>query len=144
MLTRPCPMGRELWTNLGDSVAFHSRFQTKHCQTAKHVVSDGPEYRTEIKGINSSKLQSDILLHKRIHIYGQYSFSSIIFASDMRRNLDLLSVLFTVTRKNLTEKITALVPGDWTCWKGSVVIGRSYRCHFINIALQSIWDRGRI
>ena len=42
--------------------------------TAKHVVSDGPEYRAEIKGINSSKLQSDILLHKRIHIYGQYSF----------------------------------------------------------------------
>ena len=63
-----CPMGRELWTNLGDSVAFHSRLQTKH------VVSDGPEYRAEIKGINSSKLQSDILLHKRIHIYGQYSF----------------------------------------------------------------------
>ena len=54
----------------------------------------------------------------------------------MRRNLDLLSVLFTVTRKNLTEKMTALVPGDWR--KGSVVIGRSYRCHFINIALQSI------
>ena len=41
----------------------------------------------------------------------------------MRRNLDLLSVLFTVMRKNLTEKMTALVPGDW---KGSVVIGRSY------------------
>ena len=34
-------------------------------------------------------------------------------ASDMRRNLDLLSVLFTVTRKNLTEKMTALVPGGW-------------------------------
>ena len=29
----------------------------------------------------------------------------------MRRNLDLLSVLFTMTRKNLTKKITALVPG---------------------------------
>ena len=41
----------------------------------------------------------------------------------MRRNLDLLSVLFTVTRKNLTEKMTALVPRDWM--KGSVVIGRS-------------------
>ena len=55
----------------------------------------------------------------------------------MRRNLDLLSVLFTVTRKNLTEKMTALVPRDWR--KGSVVIGRSsYGCHFINIALQSI------
>ena len=36
----------------------------------------------------------------------------------MRRNLDLLSVLFTMTRKILTEKITALVPGGG----GSVVI----------------------
>ena len=68
MLSRPCPVGRELWTNLGDSVAFHSRLQTKH------VVSNGPEYRAEIKGINSSKLQPDILLHKRKNIYGQNNF----------------------------------------------------------------------
>ena len=60
-------MGRELRTNLGDSVAFHSRLQP-------NVVSVGPVYRAENKGINSSKLQADILLHKRIHIYGQYIF----------------------------------------------------------------------
>ena len=60
-------MGHELWTNLGDSFEFHS-------PVSKHVVSNRPEYRAEIKGINSSKLQSDILLHKRIHIYGQYNF----------------------------------------------------------------------
>ena len=60
-------MGRELWTNLEDSVALIP-------VSKPNVVSYGPEYRAEIKGINSSKLQSDILLHKRIHIYGQYSF----------------------------------------------------------------------
>ena len=54
--------------DFGDSVAVHYSLQTKH------VVSDGPEYRAEIKCINSSKLQPDILLHKRIHIYGQYKF----------------------------------------------------------------------
>ena len=32
------------------------------------------EFRAENIGINSSKQQSGILLHKRIHIYGQYNF----------------------------------------------------------------------
>ena len=58
----------------------------------------------------------------------------------MRRNLDLLSVLFTVTRKNLTEKMTALVPGDWR--KGSVVIpppnevgGGVYWIHLVRLSV---------
>ena len=45
------------------------------------------------------------------------TFNRSFYASDMRRNLDLLYALFIVTRKNLTEKITALVPGA-----GSAVI----------------------
>ena len=56
------------------------------------MVSGGPEYQAENKSTNSSKLQSDILLHKRLHSYGQYNFLSLIFAFDMRRNLDLLSL----------------------------------------------------
>ena len=80
-------MGREMWTNLGDSVAFHSPPPDQ-----RNVVSGGPEYRAENKGTNSSKVQSDIVLHKRIHIYGQYNFWSMIFAFDMRLNLDLLSL----------------------------------------------------
>ena len=35
----------------------------------------------------------------------------------MRRNLDLLSILFTMTRKNMTEK-----KKDCFGWEGSVVI----------------------
>ena len=50
----------------------------------------------------SSKRQSDIVLHKRIHIYGHNNFYSMILGFDMRRNLDLLCIFFTMTRKNLT------------------------------------------
>ena len=54
-------MGRELWTRLGDFVAFH-------------LQTWSPEYWAENIGVNSSKRQSGIVLNKRIPIYDQYNF----------------------------------------------------------------------
>ena len=73
-------MDRELWTHLGDSVAFH-------------LQTWSPEYWAENVGINSSNPQSGIILHKRIHSYGQYNFNRR-YCLDMRRNVDLLCASF--------------------------------------------------
>ena len=48
-----------------------------------------PEYRVENIGINSSKLQSGIILYKRIHNSGQNNFLIDDFAFDMCHNSDL-------------------------------------------------------
>ena len=53
----------------------------------------------------SSNRQSDIVLHKRIHIYGQSNFYLMIFAFDVRRNLDLFCIFFTLARKHARIRI---------------------------------------
>ena len=58
-------MCHELWTSQGDSLAFHPRSPRQTWSV---------KYLAENIVINSSKLQSSILLHKRIHIYGHYNF----------------------------------------------------------------------
>ena len=77
-------MGRELsgcdlWTESRDSVAFHPR-------TPSQMWS--PEYRVENIGINSSKLQSGIILYKHIHNSGQTILIDD-FAFDLCHNSDL-------------------------------------------------------
>ena len=57
-------MGHELWMSLGDSVDILSY----------PIQTGSQDFRVENTIINSSTLQSDILLHKHIHICGQYNF----------------------------------------------------------------------
>ena len=61
MLTNSRVIGCKLWKRLEDSVALYLQMSST-------------EYWAENIGINSSKRQSGIVLHKRIHIYGQYNF----------------------------------------------------------------------
>ena len=90
--------------------------------------------------INSSKLQSSILLDKRIHIYGQYNFLSMSLPS-----INVVIHIYFVYYSPWRIRI-------W-CKKGFLFGGSEgrefedpcrYWCHLINIAEQSIWDRSRI
>ena len=86
----------KLWTRLEENRHVPILFYPFRSASSPNVVSgvSGRKY--------SSKWQSDIVLHKRIHIYGHNNFYSMIFGFDMRRNLDLRCIFFTMTRKNLT------------------------------------------
>ena len=109
-------MGRELWTSPGYS-------KLRSCPNMVSGVSIR-KYR-----YHSSKLQSDIPFHKRIHIYGQFIFYSISFASDMRRNIDLLCMNYSPWRIRIW--LTKGLPwGVWgRKWAGFVSLSMPFNQH---------------
>ena len=95
-------MGRELW-QVNASLEEIGTYLSYPILSYLFRSASSPNVVSGVSGVkNSSKRQSDIVRHKRIHIYGQNNFYSMNFGFDMRRNLDLLCIFFTMTRKNLT------------------------------------------
>ena len=98
-------------------------------------MSGGPEYWAENTGINTSKLQSDILLHKHIVFMANATFN--------RSFLPLICIVIWIYFRYHS-------PWHIRIWRkqrdlGGSEVGREldschYRCHLINIAVQSIWD----
>ena len=136
MLTRPCPIGRELWTNLGDPFAFHSPSPNTWSPTDRSIghklkVSTLQSYNPTYYSINAYIFMANTTFNR--------SFLPPIFVV----NLDLLSVLFTVTRKNLTKTLTALVPGGMrvSFCQHSVTIYPISRSYLVdNIYLPILWQ----
>ena len=125
MLTnRPC---HGPWT-VNESWRFHS---VSHSQSPSQMWS--PEYWAENMGIDSLKLQSGILLHKCIHINGQYSFWAMILPSICVAILIFtLCIIHPDTEESDGNKETSF----W--WTRRELDGCYYRCHLINIVLLSV------
>ena len=133
MLTRPCPMGRELWTNLGDSVAFNSPSPNQ-----RHVVPGTwfPTDRRIGQKIKVSTLQS--------YNPTPYSINAYTFMANISFNRSFLTPMCNVIwvyylyYSPWRVKMTALVPGG----NGNVVIDAilsTWRCNLSEIEVVFSW-----